>query len=571
MRLVPLPKSEIFYLKFFSQVVRKGGGLFFAFTFEDLNIPFLRSIMNSNETTGKHEELKAQITRLNQIGIALSSEHNLNKLLELIVKEARSFTDADGGSLYIREGDKLNFIVAQTESLECRSNAKPSFKSFYVPLTKASISGFVAVTGEVLNIPDVYHIPPTVEYRFNKDFDVKMDYRSKSMLTVPMRDHQDEIIGVLQLVNSMDKAEKVVPFKKEYELLILSLASQAAVAIRNANLIAEIKNLFRSLVHYSVKAIDSRSRHTAGHSSRVAKYSKRFAEAINEESDGRLGQIKFTPEQIEELHMCGLLHDIGKIGVKEAVLEKTTKLNDAQMEAVASRFEAIKASCVIHAMQQKLELAASSHNESARSQEIDMRLQNEIKKLEDDLTFLQRINDPIYNASSDDLKCLREIAERTYHDTAGEVRYFLTGTEYENLSVTRGNLTAAEYKEIQKHVDYSLAILDKIRFTKDLENIPRYAAAHHEYLNGSGYPRGLKGDEIPLQSRILCIADIYDALTAPDRPYKKAVPLEQSLKILQDEAGRGRLDADLIDLFIRRKLYEGLRKTEEKDDDKDDD
>jgi len=528
--------------------------------------------MNNNETTaGKQDDLKSQITRLNQIGIALSSEHNLNKLLELIVKEARSFTDADGGSLYIKEGDKLNFLVAQTASLERRSNTKPSFKSFYVPLTKASISGFVAVTGEVLNIPDVYHIPPIVEYRFNKDFDVKMDYRSKSMLTVPMRDHQDEIIGVLQLVNSMDKNGKVVPFKIEYELLILSLASQAAVAIRNANLIAEIKNLFRSLVHYSVKAIDSRSRHTAGHSSRVAKYSKRFAEAINEEVEGRLGKINFTSEQIEELHMCGLLHDIGKIGVKEAVLEKTTKLSDAQMEAIASRFEAIKASFVARALQQKLELASSKRDESGLFQEIDNRLQNETKSLDSDLTFLQMINNPIHNLSPDDLKRLREIAERTYHDTAGEMRYFLTGTEYENLSVTRGNLTAAEYKEIQRHVDYSLAILDKIRFTKDLENIPKYAAGHHEYLNGSGYPKGLKGDEIALQARILCIADIYDALTAPDRPYKKAVPLEQSLKILQDEASRGKLDPDLVDLFVRRKLYEGSRKTEEKDDDKDDD
>jgi HD-GYP domain-containing protein (c-di-GMP phosphodiesterase class II) len=542
--------------------------LIFAFTFEDLKFPFLRTIMNSSETIGKNEELKSQITRLNQIGIALSSEHNLNKLLELIVKEARSFTDADGGSLYIKEGEKLNFLVAQTESLERRSNVKPSF---YVPLTKASISGYVAITGEVLNIHDVYHIPPTVEYRFNKDFDVKMDYRSKSMLTVPMRDHQDEIIGVLQLVNSRDKAGKVVPFKSEYELLILSLASQAAVAIRNANLIAEIKNLFRSLVHYSVKAIDSRSRHTAGHSSRVAKYSKRFAEAINEELDGRLGQIKFTPEQIEELHMCGLLHDIGKIGVKEAVLEKTTKLNEAQMEAIISRFETIKSSFVIRALQQKLELAGSSRDESALRQEIDARLQNELRTLDEELAFLQRLNDPIYNASADDIKRLRQIAERTYYDSSGEMRYFLTGPEYENLSVTRGNLTAAEYKEIQKHVDYSLAILDKIRFTKDLANIPKYAASHHEYLNGTGYPKGLKGDEIPLQSRILCIADIFDALTAPDRPYKKAVPLEQTLKILQKEAQEGKLDPDLVELFIRRKVFEGSRKIDDKDEDREDD
>ncbi|MGH7596081.1 MAG: HD domain-containing phosphohydrolase [bacterium] len=528
--------------------------------------------MNSNENAaGKYEELKSQITRLNQIGIALSSEHNLNKLLELIVKEARSFTEADGGSLYIKEGDKLNFLVAQTASLESRTNAKQSFKSFYVPLTKASISGFVAITGETLNIPDVYHIPPTVEYRFNKDFDNKMEYRSKSMLTVPMRDHQDEIIGVLQLVNSMDQAGKVTPFKQEYELLILSLASQAAVAIRNAKLIEEIKDLFRSLVRYSVKAIDSRSKHTAGHSSRVAKYAKRFAEAINDELDGRLGKFKFTPEQIEELYMCGLLHDIGKIGVKEAVLEKTTKLNDAQIDAIASRFEAIKTGFVIRALQQKIELSGSKRDENARLQEIEARVQEEIKALDADLEFLRRINIPEEYLSPEGLQRLRQIAERTYYDIGGEMRYFLTGHEYESLAVTRGNLTAAEYKEIQRHVEHSLAILGKIPFTKDLENIPKYAAAHHEYLNGSGYPKGLKGDEIPLQSRILCISDIYDALTAPDRPYKKAMPLERTIKILQEEAERGKLDNDLVELFVRRKLFESPRKTDEKDDDKDED
>ncbi len=528
--------------------------------------------MNSNENTaGKYEELKSQITRLNQIGIALSSEHNLNKLLELIVKEARSFTEADGGSLYIKEGDKLNFLVAQTQSLERRTNTPNSFKSFYVPLTKASISGFVAITGEILNIPDVYHIPPTVEYRFNKDFDVKMEYRSKSMLTVPMRDHQDQIIGVLQLVNSMDRTGKVIPFKKEYETLILSLASQAAVAIRNAKLIEEIRELFRSLVRYSAKAIESRSPHTAGHSGRVTKYAVRIAEAITEEKDGAWANVKFTPEQIEELRMCGWLHDIGKIGVKEAVLEKSTKLSEAQMETITQRFETIKASFIMHALQQKLELAKSRRDDSALLQEIEARVQSEINALDSDLEYLKRINIPDDSRSLDEYQRLREIAERTYSDINGEMRYFLTGIEYENLAVARGNLTAAEYKEIQLHVDHTLAILRKIPFTKDLENIPKYAAGHHEYLNGSGYPRGLKGEEIPLQARILCIADIFDALTSPDRPYKKAKPLDVTLKILQEEAARGKLDAEVVNLFVRHKLYEGTRKTDGKDDDKDED
>lgn len=511
-----------------------------------------------------YENLQSQIARLNQIGIALSSEHNLNKLLELIVTEARRFTVADGGSLYIKEGEKLNFLVAQTESLEARTQQK-SFKSFYVPLTKESISGYVATTGKTLNIADVYHIPPTVEYRFNKEFDRRMSYRSKSMLTVPMRDHNDEIIGVLQLVNSLDLDGRVVPFRKEYEALILSLASQAAVAIRNAKLIEDIKSLFRSLVRYSAKAIDSRSPHTAGHSGRVAKYSLRIAQAINEEKDGAFASIKFSPEQLEELRMAGWLHDIGKIGVKESVLEKGTKLNDDQIETVAERFAVIKASLQLEHCRQRSALLQAGNNDAEALAEIDRKLAAGLEAAESDLEFLRRINIPEVMQQGD-VDRLRAIAERTFIDPCtSEMRYYLTSHEFENLAVLRGNLTAGERKEIQRHVDYTMEILRKIPFTKDLENIPIIAAAHHEMLDGSGYPQGLKGDDIPLQARIMCISDIYDALSSKDRPYKKAMPLEKSLAILQEEAKRGKLDANLIELFIRRKLYESERKSGEEE------
>lgn len=526
--------------------------------------PLVRRTMSSDRSGAAiYENLQSQIARLNQIGIALSSEHNLNKLLELIVTEARRFTLADGGSLYIKEDDKLNFLVAQTESLERKIAEKPSFKSFYVPLTKESISGYVAITGQTLNLADVYHIPPTVAYRFNKEFDRRMGYRSKSMLTVPMRDHKDEIIGVLQLVNSLDENGRVLPFRKEYETLILSLASQAAVAIRNAKLIEEIKNLFRSLVRYSAKAIDSRSPHTAGHSGRVAKFSMRIAKAINEEKEGAFANVKFSPEQLEELRMAGWLHDIGKIGIKEAVLEKVTKLNEDQIEAIGERFAAIKSACVIRALKQKRD----APGDQGRSwQEEEARLAEELKQLDEEMEFLRRINVPSEALQQADLERLRQIAEKSYIDCTGEERYYLTHKEYESLAVVRGNLTAGEYKEIQRHVEYTLEILRKIPFTKDLENIPKFAAAHHEYLDGSGYPNGLRGDEIPLQARIMCISDIYDALSSKDRPYKKEMPIEQILEILQKEAQRGKLDKDLIDLFVRRKLYLSARQVEEDED-----
>lgn len=501
-----------------------------------------------------HTELQEQIRKLNAIGIALSSEHDLNKLLELIVTEARHFTRADGGSLYIKEGDKLHFTVAQTESLAKQQEASQPFKSVYLPLTRESIAGYVALTGEILNIKDVYHIPPTVRYRVNKDFDRKTGYRSKSMLVVPMRDHQDEIIGVLQLINSLDEHGEVVPFKQEYESLVLSLASQAAVAIRNATLIKEIKNLFRALVRYSAKAIDARSPHTAGHSGRVAKYSVRIAQAINEETEGRLAKIHFTPEAIEEFRMAAWLHDIGKIGVRESVLEKTTKLTEDQIETISERFESIKNATRSHYAELKLAMLSEDNANPAALEELDRKLAAELGEIDDALAFIKRINVPGYVNEEDRLR-LKHLAEGRYKTSSGEERFFLTPKEYENLSIVKGNLTEAEYKEIQSHVDQTLSILKKIPFTRDLQNIPKYAAAHHEYLNGTGYPRGLKGDEIPIQSRIMCIADIYDALSSSDRPYKKAIPLEKTLDILREEVKAGKLDGDIVELFIRKKLY----------------
>lgn len=516
----------------------------------------------NNRTTADPKSLQNLVARLNQIGIALSAEHNLSKLLETIVKEARHFTHADGGSLYIREGDKLNFLVAQTESLERRNHSKPFSKSFYVPLTKESISGFVAMTGKVLNIDDVYEIPSTVEYRFNKDFDLKVGYRSKSMLTVPMRDHQDEIIGVLQLINSLDNHGRVVPFKKEFEDLIFSLASQAAVAIRNVKLIEEVKTLFRSLVRYSATAIDARSPHTAGHSGRVARYSMRMAQAINDEKDGYFGPIKFTPEQLEELRMAAWLHDIGKIGVKESVLEKANKLRDEQMEIIRNRFEVIRMTLINRATMQKLELTQTGALHGTACERIDRELAQGLARAADDLAFLEKVNIPGYLAEPDRER-LRQIYTSTFVDISGQTRCYLTPQEYENLSVVRGNLTPAEYKEIQAHVDYTVSILGKIPFTRDLANIPEFAASHHEMMDGSGYPRGLKGEQIPLQARIMCISDIFDALTSSDRPYKKSVPLEKSLEILKKEAAEGKLDPHLVDLFIRCGLYRGAREEEE--------
>ncbi len=506
--------------------------------------------------------LEEQIRKLNAIGIALSQERDLNKLLEGIVRQARHFTHADAGSLYIREGNRLNFTVAQTASLQKRDGETQPFKSFYLPLSKQSIAGYVALTGELLNIDDVYEIPADVEYQINKRYDQQNNYRSKSMLVVPMRDPAGSILGVLQLINSMTSDGTVVPFESEYESLILSLASQAAVAIRNVMLIEDIRNLFKSLVRYSAKAIDSRSPHTAGHSGRVAKYSVRMAQAINEETDGRLAGVRFSPEEIEELRMAGWLHDIGKIGVPESVLEKVNKLTDVEIELIRQRFESVKHGIQARFLEKKVEALTSGNGLAAALPGMSEEVCRRLSDIDDAFAFITRVNVP-GQLSEDDCVRLRELSERTYVDVSGQTCQFLTRHEYENLSVVNGNLTVKEYREIQAHVTYTLDILEKIPFTSDLRNIPKHAAAHHEYLDGSGYPLGLRREEISLQSRILCIADIYDALSSPDRPYKKATPLGRTLEILRHEAESGKLDADIVDLFIRRRLYEGRASDED--------
>lgn len=509
-------------------------------------------------------DLREKIEKLTAIGIALSSEHNLRALLELIVKEARSFTQADGASLYIKEKGKLKFVISQTASMKEHNGRNGSFSTYYLPITKESIAGHVALTGELLNIRDVYNISPDLGYRFNKDFDNRTGYRSKSMLAVPMRDHDDEIIGVLQLINSLDECGEVTTFDFEYERIILSLASQAAVAIRNVWLIEDIRKLFRSLVRYSAKAIDARSPQTAGHSGRVARFSVRIALAINEESEGRLGRMHFTAQQIEELRMAGWLHDIGKIGVSESILEKANKLPNEHLDVIRERFEVIKSWIKNRFLLEKIKFLSKERAASGEIKVLEAQMQHELQTTDRELLFIEQVNIP-GRFCDDDQKRLHLIAKKQYENSQGTKLAYLTEKEHANLSIVKGNLTEDEYRVMQSHVEHTIGILNKIPFTKDLENIPSFAAAHHEYLDGSGYPKGLKGDEIPIQVRIMCIADIFDALRSPDRPYKKPLKLSKTLEVLKSEAKDGKLDRDIVDLFIYKKVYQ--RKPRDDDED----
>ncbi len=500
-----------------------------------------------------------QIKKLNIIGIALSSETNVKVLLGMILKEARNFTNADAGSLYIKEDGKLYFEVTQNDTLDGKMG-RDTFAPHPLPLTKKSIAGYVAVTGKFLNIRNVYEISRSLDYSLNPEFDKKNNYQTRSMLVIPMEDNGGEVIGVLQLINSLDSNGHAIPFAMEYEDLISSLASQAAVFIRNAKLIENLKKFFDALVRCCVSAIDARSPHTAGHSKRVAGYVVRIARAINQKRIGKFAKVQFTPEEIEELNYAAWLHDVGKVGVRENILEKVNRLSDDQFEVIKVRFNEIKFSIQNKYIQKKFDLLKNNVNDESTSEELDNSMQHELKDVDEDLEFISSVNKLKFLNHEKGNK-LRKVSRKIYQNYQGKKRTFLTKYEYHHLSIKSGNLTEEEFHEIQSHVAYTSNIIDDIPFTKNFLNIPVFASAHHEMLNGTGYPKKLHGVEIPLQSRILTVADVFDALIASDRPYKKAVSPDRAIEILKYEAKNGRLDQDIVDIFIEDKLYESISET----------
>ncbi|MBM4287760.1 MAG: GAF domain-containing protein [Deltaproteobacteria bacterium] len=485
--------------------------------------------------------------KLIDISIALTSERDLNRLLFRIITELRQLTAAQGGSLYLVEGDFLKFEIAQNEAL-ARSFGSDylCFKYHEIPINQESIAGYAALTGKVLTIEDVYHLPEFLPCHFDPSFDRRNNYRTQAMLAAPLKDHRGEVVGVLQLINPVNESGEIRPFSAEDETLVLALASQAAVAINNVRLLATIKNLFEALMVYSVSAIDARSPHTAGHSRRVAAYSLALARGVNECRHGPLAEVSFSDPELEELRFSAWLHDIGKIGVRDALLDKNQKLSADHLEAIRWRF-------YLAQMQ--------AGSEAAKAE------------LEQDFLFIQEINRLNYLPAEAPERLAGIAAKRLYlkedtHPLLTEAECqtlrqpLLTPEELTSLLVLRGNLTPQEYAEIQGHALQTLNILEKIPFSKHLARVPRFAAGHHERLDGSGYPFHLTAAELPYQTRILAIADIFDALTSTDRPYRSSYAYDKAAAVLQEEAARGRLDQDLVELFVSRRLYEDLKDLE---------
>ena len=511
------------------------------------------------------------LNELHSIGAALSAETDQEVLLQMIVSKVREIIGADAGSLYLLademdegSGDVtrwLHFRVAQNDTL------KGEFKAFKMPLNRQSIAGYCALSGKVQQLPDVYELPEDWPYSFNTSFDQATGYRSKSMLVVPMRNHDNEVIGVIQLINkkknfkTLLKSQRaidneILPFSDADRLLLESLASQAALSIENAMLVADIRNLLTSFMQASVKAVESRDPTTSGHSERVAQFTVALAERVDNVSSGKLKQFQFSREQLEEIYFAGILHDFGKIGVREHVLVKAKKLYPFQMSEIRWRYRYIDKAMRLQMAQEQIALMTQHGVDGAQKHVAKMqkRYNAELQRLAHFTRVIEEANEPSVlpaEAASE----LDEIAAQSFQD--GDVNIpLLLDDELLNLKIGKGSLNDDERSEIESHVSHTYSFLQMIPWTKDLQSVPDIAFGHHEKLDGSGYPRKLTAPDLPVQTRMMTISDIFDALTASDRPYKRAMSAERALFILDMEVKEGKLDKDLVDVFREAKVYE---------------
>lgn len=480
------------------------------------------------------------IEKLIKVGTALSVARNLHDLLKLIVDELKFLVSADKASLFLIDKVKYELIFHITSD--------EALREMRLPLNRKSLAGYVAMTGETLRIDDVYEISEDAPFKFNNEIDKQTGYRTKSVLALPMIDHKNERIGVVQLINK-SVGGQVVSFDGDDESLLFALASQAAVSIENARLYNDIERFFKSLVMVLTSAIDARDPVTKGHSLRVAMYAEATARAMG----------IFNEDQIKELLYAAWLHDVGKIGVREYILNKRNKLSDEEIETIKERFGKIKSMKRLELDSEVfVELKASPDRAGSLDEilsEKGKKMGVEYDKLDKYLAFIIEKNIPGF-MNEKDVQYLHEIAGSFYLFETGEKCYYLKPGETERLGISKGNLNAIERENMNSHVLYTWDILSDIPFTKELNNVPLYASLHHEKLDGSGYPFGYSTEKIPMQARILAVADIYDALTAQDRPYKKPMPAGKALDILEEMVQCNHLDREVFIAFITHRIYQ---------------
>jgi HD-GYP domain-containing protein (c-di-GMP phosphodiesterase class II) len=497
------------------------------------------------------EDLGQRLEQLNLIGASLSAERDTNRLLEAILTAAKSITRADGGTLYrVTEERSLRFEIVRTSSLKYYLGGTSGNPVPFYPIqlykdarpNHSMVAAHAALTGKTVNIADAY-TADGFDFSGTRAFDAKTGYRSKSFLTVPMRNHERETIGVLQLINAHDPVSgEIVAFSASDQRLAESLASQAAIALSNRMLINQLEALFESFINLINSAIDEKSPYTGGHCQRVPVLTMLLAEAVNDTREGPLADFQMSEKDRYELKIAGLLHDCGKVTTPVHVVDKATKLETIydRIHLIDTRFEVLK---------RDLELAGLK-NEIQPKQ-----LRERLRELEDDRRFLHACNIGGERMSDEDVERVRRIAGYRWRDVSGHQANFLTDDEVKNLTIRAGTLTEEERKVINHHIVATIKMLEALPWPKHLTNVPEYAGGHHERMDGKGYPKGLKREQMSVQARCMGIADIFEALTARDRPYKKGKTLSESLEILGRMKLNHHVDPDLFDLFVRRKVY----------------
>ena len=487
--------------------------------------------------SGVWERRVGKLTALLEVGKAMVAERDLDRLLPLIMGEVTKVMEADRSTLFLVDRERQELWSKIAQGLEVRE--------IRVKIG-TGVAGHVAATGQMVHIPDAYADP-----RFDRTTDLQTGYHTRSILAVPMANKPGDVIGVIQVLNKREGS-----FAEEDIELLRALSSQAAVAVENALLYEEIQNLLAGFIKASAYAIESRDPTTFGHSERVAALTCSLAEHVDRAVAGPYGDVRFSPADLRELRYAALLHDFGKVGVREHVLVKANKLYEADLEGIRVRFHYLKKQKEAEALQRKVALLTARRPEDARMdlEAVDDWLRGEVARLDDDLAFIQEANRPTILPQGG-FERIMEVAGRTYADGDGKVLPLLSPKEALNLSIGKGSLNAEERLEIESHVTHSFHFLRQIPWTRDLRRIPTIAYAHHEKLNGAGYPNGLTAETIPVQSKIMTVADIYDALTAADRPYKKALPPLKALEILRNEAQGSAIDPELVRIFIESKTY----------------
>ena len=512
--------------------------------------------------------LEERIRRLNEIGIALSTEKDTNKLFELILEEAKNITNADGRTLYmVDDKGNLKFEIMRNDSMKTIMGGTSGVDIPFAPVPKYfgdgepnlnNVCAYAAITGETINIQDAYE-EKGYDFSGAKAYDKSSGYRSKSFLTMPLKNHENEIIGVMQLINATDKnTGEVIPFTPEVQEQVESIASQGAVALTNKRLVEELKNLFESFIKLIATAIDKKSPYTGGHCERVPLITTMLADAVEKVDYGKYKDFSMTEDERYELYIAGWLHDCGKVATPPHVVDKGTKLETItdRIDTIKTRFEVLRRDAEIDFLKKKLELNGTANGEAKN---LEKEYTEKLEQLNDDEAFIEKCNVGGEFMEKELQNRVLDIANYDY-EQQGDKTSFLSENEVRNLNIPKGTLLPEEREIINDHIVITIDMLEQLPYPKHLKNVPEFAGGHHEKLDGTGYPKGLKADQMSVQAKMMAIADIYEALTAADRPYKDGKKLSMAMRIMGFMKNDYHIDKDLFEIFVKEGVYKTYAK-----------